>query len=180
MVNSVYDHFDQINLTDYSYGDNYIPTMEECHTMGVEISGKSGYKSRSRKEGVPDYLIEDNYNTPTELYIGSYFEDIVNSFEAEAIRVRLTRLRAGTSVDPHIDYDPSYAVRIILPIVTNDNVINHFWKRNEKHSFNIPANGVPYFLNTGFKHSVDNNSDKDRIALMFSLKTQEDIKDIKL
>jgi hypothetical protein len=35
--------------------------------------------------------------------------------------------------------------------------------------------GSAYFLNVGYKHSVEHNGTNDRIALMFSLPTQEDI-----
>jgi len=35
--------------------------------------------------------------------------------------------------------------------------------------------GSAYFLNVGYKHSVEHNGTEDRIALMFSLPTQEDV-----
>ena len=37
------------------------------------------------------------------------------------------------------------------------------------------SDGSAYFLNVGLRHSVEHRGTEDRIALMFSLPTQEDI-----
>lgn len=171
LVASVYDHFEQINLTVFNgdESDDEI-TLEACEMVNSENSPKA----RLRRDNVIPELDERNYNLPTELYTGSYFEEVVNSFKAPAVRVRLTKLKPGKNLTPHIDYDPSYAVRIIIPIRTTDKVVNKFWRKNEYEEVRLEA-GIPYFLNTGVIHSVENNGDSDRIALMFSLDGTEDI-----
>jgi hypothetical protein len=183
LVDNVYNNFEQITLTTYNgpaieevskdVCQHYSETLGDDDLKGISKIG--AYRLKIKKENLHPALNEHNYNFPTELYKNSYFEEIVNMFKSKAIRVRLTKLNGNSSITPHIDYDPSYAVRVLVPIISNDHVINKFWVRGEEKSYNLPANGDAYFLNTGFKHSVENNSDQDRICLMFSLEDQEDI-----
>ena len=120
-------------------------------------------------------LNEKSYNEPTQSYKSSYFYNVVNSFKEKAIRVRLTKIKAGTGIPPHIDYDPSYATRVIVPIVSSKEVVNQFWVKNSLQEYNLPADGSAYFLNVGFRHAVINRSQQDRTCLMFSLDGQGDL-----
>lgn len=172
LVASVYDHFEQINLTVFNgvMSEDAPCTVEACEA----VYDANSARSRLRRENVAPELDERNYNLPTELYTGSYFEEVVKSFKSPAIRVRLTKLKPGKELNAHIDYDPSYAVRIIIPIRTNPGVINKFWRKSEYEELSLEA-GCPYFLNTGVLHSVENSGTEDRIALMFSLDGTTDI-----
>ena len=58
------------------------------------------------------------------------------------------------------------------------NWINSWNAGNKKETYKLDADGSAYFLNVGYKHSVEHRGDKDRIALMFSLPTQEDIENL--
>jgi hypothetical protein len=153
LVKNVYDNFEQINLTELN---------------GEELEHTTDVKERIRRRE------ETRYNKPTELYTGSYFEEIVNMFSAPAMRVRITKLEVGKIIPFHIDYDPTYATRVIIPIYTNPQVKNLFKRKDALEEYHLEA-GKAYFLNTGFAHSVENNSDAPRIALMFSLDGQEDL-----
>ena len=93
------------------------------------------------------------------------------------MRVRITKLAPGKEIPYHVDYDPTYAVRVIVPIFTNKGVKNFFKIRDEIKEYHLEA-GQAYFLNTGFSHAVENQSDEPRIALMFSLDGQEDLDNI--
>jgi hypothetical protein len=93
------------------------------------------------------------------------------------MRVRITKLEAGKQIPWHIDYDPSYATRIIIPIYTNTMVENWFKVKGVETNVHLEA-GKAYFLNTGFSHAVFNNSYMSRIALMFSLDGQDDLETI--
>jgi len=152
LVKSVYDNFEQINLT----------TPSEI--LPPTLSIKERLKRRE----------EHLFNIPTDDYIGSVFEDIVKQLKAPASRVRLTKLAAGKKIPFHVDYDVSYAVRCIVPIYTNSNIINQFKIGDEIETYNLEA-GKAYFLNIGYPHSVHNNSNEDRIALMFSLDGTDDL-----
>ena len=111
--------------------------------------------------------------------LGSYFEEICNQFECDKMRVRITKLDPHTDVPMHIDYDPTYATRVIVPVYSNPSVKNRFKVRGEEVETYLEP-GKAYFFNTGFAHGVFNESDETRIAFMFSLDGQNDIKNIKL
>ena len=111
-------------------------------------------------------------------YEGSYIhQHIKENFKAESCRTRIHWLPAGKQILPHIDYDASYAVRIVVPISGTANVTNAFWPRNQREEYNLEADGSAYFLNIGYKHAVEHNGTEDRIALLFTLKSQEDVED---
>ena len=152
LVKSVYDNFEQINLT--------TPSEILPHTTSIKERLK-------RKE-------EHLYNVPTEEYTGSYFEKIVTQCESPASRIRITKLAPGKMIPWHVDYDVNYGVRCIVPIYGSDNVINLF-KRDDKIEAYTLKDGTANFLNIGYKHAVINMSKSPRIALMFTLNGTKDI-----
>lgn len=155
LVSQVYDNFEQINLTTPSKILPYTASIKE--------------RLRRREEHL--------YNIPTEDYNGSYFEKIITQFKAPASRIRITKLAPGKTIPFHVDYDISYAVRCIVPIYGNKNVINLFRRGDKLEAYNL-ENGNAYFLNIGYPHAVVNMSDKPRIALMFSLDGTDDLENI--
>lgn len=157
LVKSVYDNFEQINLT----------TPSEI--LPYEASIKERLKRRE----------EHLYNVPTKNYTGSYFEEIISQLKSPASRIRITKLAAGKEIPFHVDYDVSYAVRCICPIYSDNLVVNKF-KRNGKIEEYILEPGNAYFLNIGFPHAVYNTSNNPRIALMFSLDGRTDIEQFTL
>ena len=152
LVKSVYDNFEQINLT--------TPSEILPHTTSIKERLK-------RKE-------EHLYNVPTEEYTDSYFENIVTQCHSPASRIRITKLAPGKMIPWHVDYDINYGVRCIVPIYGSDNVINLF-KRYIKIEAYTLKDGTANFLNIGYKHAVINMSKKPRIALMFTLNGTKDI-----
>lgn len=152
LVKSVYDNFEQINLTEPSEILPYTASIKE--------------RLKRREEHL--------YNVPTEDYKNSYFEKIVSQLKAPASRIRITKLAAGKEIPFHVDYDVSYAVRCICPIYGDDMVVNQF-KRDGKIEEYVLEPGNAYFLNIGYPHAVFNRSDKPRIALMFSLDGRQDL-----
>jgi len=152
LVKSVYDNFEQINLT----------TPSEI--LPYETSIKERLKRRE----------EHLYNIPTPEYTDSYIESIVTQCKAPASRIRITKLAAGKNIPFHVDYDVSYAVRCIVPVYGDAQVVNLFKRDGKIEAYNL-ENGNAYFLNIGYPHAVINMSNKPRIALMFSLDGQEDL-----
>jgi len=155
LVKSVYDNFEQINLTEPSELLPYTASIKE--------------RLKRREEHL--------YNVPTEDYTNSYFEEIVTQLKAPASRVRITKLAAGKEIPFHVDYDVSYAVRCICPIYGDEMVVNQF-KRDGKVEEYILEPGNAYFLNIGYPHAVFNRSSKPRIALMFSLDGTDDLENL--
>ena len=155
---SVYDNFKQINLTELN---------------GKELPYTDSIKERLRRGE------EKLYNKPNDKLIGSYFEEIVDQFKCDKMRIRITKLDGHTDVPMHIDYDPTYATRVVIPVYTNPKVKNRFKVRGKEVETHLEA-GKAYFFNTGFTHGVFNEGDEPRIAFMFSLDGQDDITDIRL
>ena len=155
LVASVYDNFEQINLTTPSEILPYTASVKE--------------RLKRREEHL--------YNIPTEDYTGSVFENIVTQLKAPASRVRITKLAPGKTIPFHVDYDVSYGVRCICPIYGDKQVVNIFKRNGELEAYNL-ENGNAYFLNIGYPHAVVNMSNKPRVALMFTLDGTEDIVDV--
>ena len=155
LVKDVYDNFEQINLT--------TPSEILPHTASIKERLK-------RKE-------EHLYNVPTEDYTGSYFEQVVTQCKAPASRIRITKLAAGKNIPFHVDYDVSYAVRCIIPIYGDKQVINLFKRDNQLEAYTLEP-GNAYFLNIGYPHAVVNMSNNPRIALMFSLDGTDDLENV--
>ena len=152
LVDQVYDNFEQINLTTPSEILPYTASIKE--------------RLKRREEHL--------YNIPTKDYTGSYFQEIITQLTTPASRVRITKLAPGKTIPFHVDYDISYAVRCIVPIYGDRNVINLFRRGDKLEAYNLKK-GVAYFLNIGYPHAVINMSDKPRIALMFSLDGTDDL-----
>lgn len=184
LTQTVYDNFDQISLTTYNNQQGNI-TEEIIESACLNLSDLKedkikSYRKKIKRIDIHPGLDERNYSKETDFFSNSYFKDITSSFTAKPIRVRITRLKAHSNIPPHIDYDPKYAVRIIVPIFTNPEVVNQSWVKGKLYEYSLPSDGHAYFLNTGYKHAVINRSDHDRIALMFSLDNQTDIQNINL
>ncbi len=152
LVMDVYDNFEQINLT--------TPSEVLPHTASI--------KERLRRRE------EHLYNIPTPEYTNSYIQSVVTQCKAPASRVRITKLAPGKNIPFHVDYDVSYAVRCIVPIYGDNQVVNLFKRNGELEAYNL-ENGNAYFLNIGYPHAVINMSNKPRIALMFSLDGTKDL-----
>ena len=186
-----YHHFDQITLTYFEESLNEMEDItqlkQECKLIASSDSlgetKHAKYRTKTRVlDGLPAPMNEHNWHHPLPIYEGSYIQQAIESqFKATPIRVRLTRIRAGSpGLSKHMDYDTVYAIRVIVPIDGTDGVYNHFWRQGEKKTFAMEPDGSAYFLNVGFAHAVEHTGNEDRIALMFSLPTQEDIADLGL
>ncbi|MFY8211190.1 MAG: aspartyl/asparaginyl beta-hydroxylase domain-containing protein [Candidatus Nanopelagicus sp.] len=179
LASRVYDNFFQIGLTDSSV-ENKVVTLEECEVVDTALH-KDGAVTNYRKriemttdESSP--MNEATYTTKTKIYekYASVLDGIFDKFKGTTTRARLVKLGAGTSITPHIDYDPSYAVRIIIPIIADAECVNIFWVKNTIETIALQP-GKAYFLNTGYKHAVMNFSKNDRYTLLISIKGTQDI-----
>lgn len=139
------------------------------------LSQQHRLKTKDRKSLAP-VLNEHNWFHPLPHYKGSYIEKALKTlFKSRPLRVRLTRIKKGRDVSPHIDYGPDYAIRVIVPIQGTEGCTNQIERRGKITKFHLKADGSAYFLNVGLLHSVEHRGPKDRISLMFSLPDQRDI-----
>lgn len=117
---------------------------------------------------------EHNFGLLTERVEGP-IKDALDKFKSPFARVRFAMLAPHSSVDPHIDYDPSYVTRYHIPIVTNSDCWMCVERDGKARKVNFAADGKVYFLNTGFKHWIENNSDQWRVHLIVDTQNQADL-----
>lgn len=179
LASRVYDNFFQISLTD-STVENKSTTIEECEVVDEDIHSRGLIKSyRKRIELTTDSsspMNESTYTAKTKIYdnYAEIFDSIFSKIKGKSTRARLVKLSSGSNVTPHIDYDPSYAVRIIIPIIADNECLNVFWVKNNIETIAFTP-GKAYFLNTGYKHAVMNFSKHDRYTLLISINGTQDI-----
>jgi hypothetical protein len=179
LASTVYDNFFQIGLTDSEVSKDDI-TLEECELSHDLISGNgimSGIKNRVKvSTDINSPYNEKTYTKKNSFYHDNavLFDGIFSRFKSTPTRIRLVKLLANTNVSPHIDYDPSYSVRVIIPIISPSDCLNIFWQHNTPISFNM-GEGIAYFLNTGYRHAVVNLSKEDRYTLLISVDGTNDI-----
>lgn len=178
LTQSVYDNFFQISLTESELNQTEID-MEACevaHANLVESGVKSSVRTKAAMANGNSALNEKAYSVKTDHYKQhrELFDGILSKFRGRPTRIRLVKLNSKSSVAPHIDYDPSYAVRVIIPVYADPDCVNIFWKKGEVESTTFVP-GEAYFLNTGFKHAVMNFSKRDRYTLMISVDGIQDI-----
>lgn len=179
LASRVYDNFFQISLTD-STVENKTTTLEECEIVDESIHSKGLVKSYRERialtTGKDSPMNESNYTAKTKIYekYSEIFDNIFANIKGVSTRARLVKLSSGSNVTPHIDYDPSYAVRIIIPIIADNECLNVFWVKNNIETVAFTP-GKAYFLNTGYKHAVMNFSKHDRYTLLISINGTQDI-----
>jgi hypothetical protein len=101
-----------------------------------------------------------------------YLRSVLSSLKG-AHRARFAKLAPQSSVQPHIDYDTLYGIRIHIAIETNKDCYNGGWdsEGNEIRE-HIPADGSAWFINPGVKHYAVNAGDTPRNHLIISVDSQ--------
>ncbi len=97
-----------------------------------------------------------------------YIKEIIEKFavDKKILKVRLMKLQAHSKIPMHIDkFDGKHnVIRYHLPIITNPDVIMIV---NNKQYYLQP--GQIYIIDVSQAHAVENNSDQDRVHLVFDL-----------
>jgi hypothetical protein len=168
LADKTYNDTEHFHLTGPNFDADNIPKSSD--------GDKFNLRDKLRRNwNIHPYMDEYNWATPLPHYEGTdLHRHMTELFEAPIIRLRMSRMKPGGRVPPHIDYNTTYAVRFIIPISGNEGVVNKFWYKGEIVSHEMQA-GKAYFLNIGYKHSVEHNGDKERYYLMGTLGGQQDI-----
>lgn len=181
LASSIYDNFFQIGLTDSPISTKANETsLEQCEIEHEEIAGSgivSGMKNRERlSNDISSPYNEKNYSVKNSHYYrhANLFDGIFARFRGSPTRIRLVKLATNTTIAPHIDYDPRYSVRVIIPIISSVECINIFWEHSVPVSLTMKE-GIAYFLNTGHRHAVANLGKTDRYTLLVSVDGTQDI-----
>jgi hypothetical protein len=97
----------------------------------------------------------------------------------ETHRARFAKLKAGSQIKPHIDYDTTYSIRVHIPIITNEKCFfGGINSAGKAETFHMPADGFVWFINPGIKHWAENLGSEDRVHLIISIDSHELIKDL--
>lgn len=161
----------QLALTDYN-GD---------FDKDIKTFGKVGsYKASMIKDSKHYHPMMDerNYTKRRDICTG-YWNEILDTFKAPVTRTRLSCMKSGYSISPHIDYNTTYSIRIHIAVETNED--SFLCARNwdgSIHKIHMPANGSCYFLNTGITHWAENNGNSPRTHLIVALNGQDDLIDV--
>jgi hypothetical protein len=167
------DRYVQLYLTDF---DESLRS-DNVSLRQTNIFNRTRRLNPNNKNYLPE-ADELNYGIRNK-YVNGMLEDIINLFESKITRVRLACLKANFEIKPHVDYDPSYITRYHIPIITNDNVKMYLERNNNIIEYVLPADGKIYFFNSGLKHWVKNNSDKDRLHLIVDVHGQQELNNLK-
>jgi len=97
-------------------------------------------------------------------------KEILSHIPAEFERVRVMRLKAGTTIKKHTDkvdkeIKNKNIVRIHIPLKTSLNVHFYLWEGKEQHHFNLET-GKYYYTDVSKPHAVHNKADFDRLHLV--------------
>jgi hypothetical protein len=102
-------------------------------------------------------------DTPTLARCPS-IQEVLATFQCELEAVRLLKLRAGSSIREHKDYNLGYEdgeVRFHVPVLTNPDV--EFYLNQQRV---VMHEGECWYLNLNLPHRVVNHSATDRIHLV--------------
>lgn len=116
----------------------------------------------------PDPTGKMSYADTIHLDRCPYLKQVIRSFDCEKTAVRLLRLKAGSTIKEHSDYDLSYEdgeVRIHIPVTTNAQM--EFYLDKQRMIMN---EGECWYLNFNLRHSVNNLGSTDRVHLVVDCK----------
>lgn len=139
----------------------------------VSIKGYSDDIGNILKPGVLKSDVE-----PAELRWTSLYEEpdllplkeILSHIPAEFERVRVMRLKAGTTIKKHTDkvdkeIKQGKIVRLHVPLKTNQHVHFYLWEGKKENHFTLQV-GKYYYVDVTAAHAVHNKADFDRLHLV--------------
>ena len=120
------------------------------------------------KSGIEPAELRDTHLTQVSNLVSLI--EILAHIPAKFERVRVMRLKAGTSISKHTDkvdkdIKTGKIVRIHIPIRTNPNVHFYLWKDKKPQHYNLEQ-GKYYYADVSKPHAVHNKADFDRLHLV--------------
>ena len=148
-------------------GHNFAVVKTKYNKKGqwdaISLRGYSDDPSNVLKPGVLKSGIEPAELRDTHLTQVSNLVpliEILAHIPAKFERVRVMRLKAGTSISKHTD-----KVDKDIPIRTNDNIYFYIWKNKSSYVYNLEQ-GKYYYTDVSKPHAVHNKTDFDRLHLV--------------
>lgn len=119
----------------------------------------------------PDPTGNGDYHDTIHLIQRPYVHSVIKTLDCDKIDVRLLRLRAGSDIKEHRDYDLAFEdgeVRLHIPVMTNPEL--EFYLNKELVTM---KEGECWYLNFNLPHSVSNRGTTDRVHLVVDCKVNE-------
>jgi hypothetical protein len=109
-------------------------------------------------------------------------KEILSHIPAEFERVRVMRLKAGTTIKKHTDkvdkaIKDGKIVRLHIPIKTSMNVHFYLWNGKDQYHFNLET-GKYYYTDVSKPHAVHNKWDEDRLHLVVDCYNNEKLENL--
>lgn len=148
------------SLTPEDWVPHFNKPYYEGEWSGVALRSVNGVAGRL----YPDPTAQHAYADTPILAQCSYIQEILTTFHCPLEAVRLLKLRAGSSIREHKDYNLGYEdgeIRIHVPIMTDPAV--EFFVNNQRIVLN---EGTAWYINFNLPHRVVNRSPTDRIHLV--------------
>lgn len=174
--------YEQVNLTSYNEvdtSDGYEKAQWQWWNSRKDLTladRKSFYRRalQNKLDGLESTL-ETSYAKMNALSDG-YMKEILQRHKGKVTRVRWAVANPGMQMQPHLDYDTTYAVRYHYPIITNPDAIICVDRHGEGiQKIHMKDDGQVYFINQGFKHWIENNGNSPRVHLIVTVVGQEDM-----
>ena len=168
---------------------DYSPVKTKYNAKGnwaaISIRGYSDDIGNILKPGVLKSDVKAEPLRWTRLYEEAELlaiKEILSHIPAEFERVRVMRLKAGTTIKKHTDkvdkeIKNGNIVRIHIPIKTSLNVHFYLWEGKEQYHFNLQT-GKYYYTDVSKPHAVHNKADFDRLHLVVDCYNNPKIKDL--
>ena len=151
----------------------------------LEESGMSPQQFARRMEKIsdpshPNYspIADEKLYDKRNEYCKGYVAEVMDLLEQEighVARSRYAVLKAGQEIKPHLDINTDKAIRIHIPLITHENVKIGVTGKKREVVQHMPADGGVWFMNQGYSHWVKNDSNVDRVHLVFVVTGQNGI-----
>ena len=97
-------------------------------------------------------------------------KEILTHIPAEFERVRVMRLKAGTTIKKHTDkvdkeIKEGKLVRLHVPLRTSEHVHFYLWEGKQENHYSLEQ-GKYYYVDVSKPHAVHNKADFDRLHLV--------------
>ena len=128
----------------------------------------------------PDYspIADEKLYDKRNKFCKGYVAEVMDMLEdkiGHVARSRYAVLKAGEEIKPHLDINTDKAIRIHIPLLTHPDVKIGVKGKHREVVKNLEADGSVWFLNQGYSHWVKNDSNMDRVHLVFVVTGQNEI-----
>lgn len=99
----------------------------------------------------------------------------LNQFKGQVSRTRFAVLKSRQTIYEHADNGVHHTIRVHVPLITDDQNLFLIRTKNQGVVVKQLEVGKVYYTNTALPHSVINSSDIDRLHMVISLNSLDDL-----